>query len=261
MLIKRKENILPRSNKIIVSLTTWKPRIEYTCQVIKSILEQTYKSDLFYFVLSKKDFPNMEEELPEYILNIKKTCDFFKIIWMDSNIKWFKNIIPIMQLHWKEDCIYYFIEDDVYYKPDYINATLKYFLDANKNKKSVITYNFSFSTITNWEKNENNRMVIGPYMIIKSDFIDKVILHITEEDIESCKVHFSADEFMTFLLHKHNIRFKMLDINILKSLTYETEANIIEPLSSIHANQSYVTKQIQRENIYDKYKNLAYDNQ
>ena len=179
---------------------------------------------------------------------------------MDSNIKWFKNIIPVMQLHWNEDCIYYFIEDDVYYEPNYISTTLSYFLNANKTEKSVITYNFPFSTITRWDLNEENRMVIGPYMIIKSDFIDKTILHITEDDIESCEVHFSADEFMTYLLHKHNIRFKMLDINILNSLTHETEANIVEPLSAVYVNQSHEIKRIQRENIYNKYKNCLYDN-
>lgn len=255
MIIKNKISIVkPRNSKIIVSLTTWKPRINYTCQVIKSILEQAIKPDLFYFVLSKKDFPNMDAELPEYILNVKRQYSFFKILWMDSNIKWFKNIIPVMQLHWNENCIYYFIEDDVYYKPEYIYTTLNYFLEANKHEKCVITYNFPFSSITRWDLHEENRMVIGPYMIIKSDFIDKTILHITEDDINLAEVHFSADEFMTYLLHKHNIRFKLLDINILKSITYETEASIIEPLSSIYIHQSYEIKRIQRENIYNKYK-------
>ena len=71
MIIKKTyKEFIPINNKnyrIIVGLTSWKKRINVLEPTIKSICEQIRTPDIFYLVLSKKEFPNLNTDLPKYI--------------------------------------------------------------------------------------------------------------------------------------------------------------------------------------------------
>ena len=78
---------------IIVSLTSYPPRIQYVYITIKSLLKQTLKPNIIILWLAKSEFPNKNNDLPNTLLSLRKYR--LKIEYYEQNIKSYKKFKSI----------------------------------------------------------------------------------------------------------------------------------------------------------------------
>ena len=126
--------------QIIISLTSWKKRIQNVPMVIQSILTGTKPPDKIVLNLSTDEFLLKDKELPTYLLMLKET-NKIEINWVKENTKAFKKIIPTMKLY--PESIIISIDDDIIYP--------EFFLE-----KMVLKYNETGNIITWWDSKINN---------------------------------------------------------------------------------------------------------
>lgn len=111
--------------KIIVSFTSWKKRIKYVSRSIYMMVTQTIQPDEIILNLSSDEFENLEKDLPTDLLLLKEMIPSFRINWVKENTKAFKKVIPIIKEYHNTDCWILSIDDDVFYKEDYIEFMIK----------------------------------------------------------------------------------------------------------------------------------------
>lgn len=105
--------------KIIVTMTSWKQRINTVSWVILQFLsKQTIKPDVFYLWLSKEEFPNGPSDLP---VDLQKLSTLIQIQFLDGNDYCFKrwNVYP---RHYEDYVIS--IDDDSYHSSHLIEDGL-----------------------------------------------------------------------------------------------------------------------------------------
>ena len=73
---------LVKKDKIIVSLTSYPPRMKHIHTCIKSLLNQYFKADEVVLWLAKEQFPNLEKDLPKELLSLTKKG--LTIKWCDD---------------------------------------------------------------------------------------------------------------------------------------------------------------------------------
>ena len=96
----------------VVSVTTWKGRIndQDTFRSLFSLINQKTKYKYkVVLTLSKEEFPNQYDDLPE-TLKLMYDNHCIDIIWADNNYKAFKKLFPIMHLY---DCPIMTTDDDI----------------------------------------------------------------------------------------------------------------------------------------------------
>lgn len=108
--------------KIIVSLTSWKKRIDNVPLVVESILLNSIKPNLIVLNLSEEEFPEKERELPDAVLDFVGK-GILEIIWTSGNLKAFKKFIPTMKKYPTDVIIA--IDDDFYYPKDLIETFIE----------------------------------------------------------------------------------------------------------------------------------------
>lgn len=107
-----------RKPKIIVSLTTFPPRINLVYKTISTLLQQTVKPDEVILWLATEDFP--DKKLPD---NLTKLLEFGLSIKWCENIRSYKKLIPAMKA-FPEDIIIT-VDDDYYYDKNLIKTLLE----------------------------------------------------------------------------------------------------------------------------------------
>lgn len=123
ILIKDKCFIISDNNseikdKIIISLTSYPPRIKYVKNVLESLINQPVNNNLYHIclVLCIDEFKNKEKDLPkDLIYYIIDNHDMIEIIWVKDNIRSHKKLIPTLQ---KYSNNYILICDDDIIRPD-----------------------------------------------------------------------------------------------------------------------------------------------
>ena len=113
-------NFPQRRTKIIVSVTSYSPRIQFVAPCLYSLLHQTYKPDLVFLWLSEGDFPLHEESLPQEILKLKEIG--LSICWCED-IKPHKKYYEVMR-QFPEDIVIT-ADDDVIYPAKTIELLYK----------------------------------------------------------------------------------------------------------------------------------------
>ena len=118
-----------RSNsKLIVSMTSHPPRINYAHESIETILSQTLKPDKFILWLAESDFPEKEKNLPETLLLLEKkglTIKYYK-----KNLKQYLKLIPTLKYY--PNSIIITVDDDIIYRKDMIEKLYKNYLKYPK---------------------------------------------------------------------------------------------------------------------------------
>ena len=99
-----------RTPKIIISLTSFPDRIPTLHRSLASLLNQTLKPDMVILWLAKEQFPDLENNLPEEILNLK---EFGLSIRWCNDIKSYKKLVPALK-EFPHDIIVT-ADDDVFY--------------------------------------------------------------------------------------------------------------------------------------------------
>lgn len=118
--------------KLIVSLTSFPPRINTVYYCIKSLLNQSYKPDAVILWLAKEQFPKGEGDLPDKLLSLKKHG--LSIQWW-SDIRSYKKIIPALEMFPDADIVT--SDDDVYYSRDWLKGLVS---AHDKNPNNVCCY-------------------------------------------------------------------------------------------------------------------------
>ena len=132
------------TKQILISLTSWKKRIQNVPMVIQSILTGTKPPDKIVLNLSTEEFSLKDKELPTYLLMLKET-NKIEINWVKENTKAFKKIIPTMKLY--PESIIISIDDDIIYPEFFV-------------EKMVSKYNETGNIITWWDSKINNILFV-----------------------------------------------------------------------------------------------------
>ena len=105
-----------RTPQIIVSMTSFPARINHVAKVIGNMLLQTMKPDKIVLWLSKEQFPNKENDLPEQLLKMRDSG--VDIEWCDGDIKAYKKFLPALKKY-PEDLLL-IVDDDLVYSPELV---------------------------------------------------------------------------------------------------------------------------------------------
>lgn len=101
--------------ELIVSMTSYPKRIKKAWAALKSILSQTEKADRVILWLTKEDFPNGEQDLPEQLLELKKYG--LTIEWC-SSMGSYQKLVPSLQKY--PDAVIVTADDDMFYNSDWL---------------------------------------------------------------------------------------------------------------------------------------------
>lgn len=145
---------LPINNKsggeIVVSLTSFPARINNVWQVVKCLLNQTYKPKQIILWLSKEQFPNITT-IPISLRKLEG--EVFKIRMVDGDIRSHKKYYYVSK-EYPDDYVL-LVDDDIYYPSDLLEKT---WLSHLENPNAVICnygYHISYNsdgTFMNYDK-------------------------------------------------------------------------------------------------------------
>lgn len=179
------------TEKIIVSLTTWKKRIINVPAVIDSIYRNSVKPDKLVLNLSIEEFPNKEADLPLDLVNYLKN-DLFEIIWNEGNAKAFKKFIPTMQKYPHDAIIA--IDDDFIYPEDFIETFVK-------KHKEMPEYPLSGNMVMY----SGVKAHCGCASLIKKEYFGPYIEELLEDDVIEMRYD---DIFYTFCVTLNGLHYE-----------------------------------------------------
>ena len=106
----------PRSEKVIVSLTSYDKRIHDVKYTIYSLLNQSFPPDKLILWLDEESFPQREKSsLPSDLLELK---NFGLTIEWCENLRSYKKLIPALKIY--PDDVIVTADDDIFYHYDWL---------------------------------------------------------------------------------------------------------------------------------------------
>ncbi len=167
--------------RIVVSMTSWKKRINNVEPVVKSILNNTKIPYKIICNLSTDEFPMKEEELPPNLLQLQNNT-IFEINWIKENNKAFKKFMPTLKKYPNDIIIT--IDDDFLYPSDFIETFYNKHLEKPKiplSGNNVVMDSANFHC--------------GCASLIKAEYFGKYINLLYDEKVVSLG---SSDVFYTY---------------------------------------------------------------
>ncbi|MEI0486191.1 glycosyltransferase [Brachyspira intermedia] len=116
-----------RKEKLIISLTSYPQRMQTLDVTLYSFLDQTIKPDKIVLWLSYEEFPNLERDIPNHILNMKK---FGIEIEFCKNLRSYNKLLYSLKKYPND--IIVVADDDMYYPHDWLKLLYNSYLE-NKN--------------------------------------------------------------------------------------------------------------------------------
>ena len=107
------------NEKIVVSIASWPPRIKYVADCVKSLLDQSVKPDAIELNLSRVEFPNGIDDLPDGLLQLIADRKL-NVNWEDGNTFCFRKEIPAVKKYYGTDTLMLSCDDDVRYAHGFI---------------------------------------------------------------------------------------------------------------------------------------------
>lgn len=108
--------------KIIVSFTSYPPRINGVHQVVESLQRQTVQADEIVLYLSMDEFPDMDVALPEELKGMIGQKGF-RVVWVRGNLKSHKKYYYALQEY--KDAVVITVDDDKIYARTMIEDLIK----------------------------------------------------------------------------------------------------------------------------------------
>ena len=150
---------------VIVTMTSWKNRINEVIKTIESCNKQTRVPDKIYLNLSSEEFPGKDKDIPKEILNYEKNHTNFIVNWVDGpNTKPFKKIFPILKYCRYNDIIIS-VDDDMILPDDFVQSRVSDYETFGQPITSAISFDkrlnckkinagslFTKKMLWNWEK-------------------------------------------------------------------------------------------------------------
>lgn len=175
--------------KAIISLTSWKARINTVGKTLFSLIKQCPGFHIV-LVLSEEEFPLMEKELPKDLMLFVNN-KFIEILWVYKNYKAFKKVLFTMDKY--RDVPVISADDDCIYTCNYAQELYqKWIFDKNKIVCNSPGNNFGFK----WPN--------GPYTLYPPYCFNNygiALLHINEKIKNN-----SDDAYYGFLIKKLNLQ-------------------------------------------------------
>lgn len=142
--------------KIIVSFTSYPPRINSVHKVVESLHRQTVPADEIVLYLSLDEFPNADTGLPEALKNLAGQGRF-RIEWVHGNLKSHKKYFYALQEY--KDAVVITVDDDKIYAETMIGDLIKSherFPDAVSARTARIMFKrkATLEPYSKWEKGE-----------------------------------------------------------------------------------------------------------
>lgn len=109
-----------KNDKIIVTLTSYKKRINTIKDVIISILKNTLKADKVVLNLAEDEFPKKENELPLSLVDLVRSNPACEINWVKENVRQFKKLIPTLERYPNDVIIS--VDDDIIYGEKFLQT-------------------------------------------------------------------------------------------------------------------------------------------
>lgn len=157
--------------KVIVSLTSWKKRIETSVMTIKSIMNQDYPEYHIELNLDRENFPSGISDLPAELVDMCSDQKL-KIYWSDWDMKVWEKSVPTMRRHRGEDYVMIQADDDVIYSRTYISSVVRQL----ENFPECEYFNTQSSGIA------------GEYSVFRSSLLNKAEPYLTDNFIREVKV-------------------------------------------------------------------------
>ena len=246
------------NEKVIVSMTSWKKRINNAHYPIEILINNTYKPDKIILNLAIEEFPQKNLELPKSILKLFKFNNF-EIFWVYKNNNVFKKLIPTIN-RFKKDLIIT-IDDDVIYPYDLIENIIKNFIKFGSNKP------MSFGNKnSDWIINETRiNSHYGPCTIVKYEFFQEKLNEMykeTTEELINKNIKCFDDVLYTYaaLINGFQyLRIKKYSINNYKYKSNFQQYHFSEKYSKKILSQMEDYHNLLRNYIFEKY-NVTIDN-
>ena len=172
------------SERAIISLTSWKARINTVSKTLFSLIQQCPGFHIV-LVLSEEEFPKMCEELPENLMLFVEN-EMIELMFVYKNYKSFKKVLFTMDKY--RDVPVISADDDCIYTCNYAQELYDKW-NSLKNKNVVIN-------------RRNEYIMSGPHSLyygLKNIAID-IIKSLTEHDI----LKSDDDKYIGFYLKKIN---------------------------------------------------------
>ena len=177
--------------KILVTMTSWHKRIDNVAPVVKTLLNQTIKPNKILLNFCTEDFPNMEGDLPNDLLELVKENDCIEIYWFIENYKAWKKHLHAIEI--ADDNTLIICTDDDHLYPEYFIEWL-YVSYCYYGKKNPVTLNTTLVCHNLWSFN-------GPGTLYrKSDWKDYK-KYLTHDILHNCW----EDIFITILFALNNV--------------------------------------------------------
>lgn len=142
--------------QIILSMTSYPPRIANVHIALDSLFNQTRKADKIFLWLSKDEFPNGEEDLPKDLLAYVPAG--LEIIWCDGNMKSHKKYLYAMRRF--PEALIITVDDDLIYEDSMVDTLFK----------SYLRYPEAVSAVRTHLMVENEMGCIEPYSEWKKEY-------------------------------------------------------------------------------------------
>lgn len=110
--------------EIILSMTSYPPRIASVHIALESLFNQTRKADKIFLWLSKDEFPNGKKDLPKDLLAYTSTG--LEIVWCDGNMKSHKKYLYAMRQF--PEALIITVDDDLIYEDSMVDTLFKSYL-------------------------------------------------------------------------------------------------------------------------------------
>ena len=167
--------------KAIISLTSWKARINMVHKVIANLIG---KCPGFHIVLclSEEEFPNKENDLPQNLLRFVNS-NLIELLWVQKNYKSFKKVLFTMEKY--PDVPVISADDDCLYTFNYAE---KLYQEWKKDKNYIISMSSSFGS---------GFGILFQYKFFKNfkEYLTKEIIDTNHDDL-----------FYRFLMAKNNVK-------------------------------------------------------
>lgn len=173
------------NEQTVISLTSWKQRIQTAHKAINSLLQYCKKSHIV-LVLSEEEFPQKEKSLPSQIIDLANS-EKIEILWTYDNTKAFKKVMPTMEKYKNVPIVS--ADDDLIYTRDYASELYESF----KKSKDVFSVSYRHSKMVT---NCGAATLYNPkyYSLILSSFNKKFV------------DYYEDDMFMQYIVEKNNIK-------------------------------------------------------
>lgn len=220
--------------KIVISMTSWKKRIENVPFVVESILQNSVKPDTIVLNLSEEEFPRKEQELPEQVLNLLDR-GIIEIIWTPGNMKAFKKFIPTMRKYPNDIIIA--IDDDFIYPVDLIET----FVEKHKQCPDVPISGNPFRV-------NGSQGHCGCASLVKADYFGKYI----DELLNDCVLELRMDDiFYVFCAALNGVYYQYVGKLFYTNMRPIHGADGLSDQRKDEANEAMIQYMVQR--IKDQY--------